>query len=57
VAARECYVRGPVLEVFRVLRLLESISSLEAEAQAQASLRSRGYASSYRRFVYDRPLQ
>ena len=46
-----------MLEVFRVLGLLESISSFEAEAQTLAGLRSRGYASSYRRFVYDRPLQ
>jgi anti-sigma B factor antagonist len=38
--------RGLVLEVFRVLRLLESISSFEDEAQALASFRSRGYAAS-----------
>jgi anti-sigma B factor antagonist len=38
--------RGLVLEVFRVLRLLEYISSFEDEAQALASFRSRGYAAS-----------
>jgi anti-sigma B factor antagonist len=38
--------RGLPLEVFRVLRLLESISSFEDEAQAPASFRSRGYAAS-----------
>jgi anti-sigma B factor antagonist len=38
--------RGLPLEVFRVLRLLESISSFEDEAQAAASFRSRGYAAS-----------
>ena len=38
--------RGRVLEVFRVLRLLESISSFEDEAEALASFRSRGYAAS-----------
>jgi anti-sigma B factor antagonist len=37
---------GRVLEVFRVLRLLESISSFEDEAEALASFRSRGYAAS-----------
>jgi anti-sigma B factor antagonist len=38
--------RGLVLEVFRVLRLLEAIPSFEDEAQALASFRSRGYAAS-----------
>lgn len=37
---------GRVLEVFRVLRLLESISSFEDEAEALASFRSRGYSAS-----------
>ena len=37
---------GLVLEVFRVLRLLESIPSFEDEAQALASFRSQGYAAS-----------
>ena len=37
---------GPVLEVFRVLRLQEAISSFEDEAQALASFRSLGYAAS-----------
>jgi anti-sigma B factor antagonist len=37
---------GLVLEVFRVLRLLESISSFEDEGQALASFQSRGYAAS-----------
>ena len=37
---------GLVLEVFRVLRLLEAIPSFEDEAQALASFRSRGYAAS-----------
>lgn len=36
---------GLVLEVFRVLRLLESIPSFEDEAQALASFRSQGYAA------------
>ena len=36
---------GPVLEVFRVLRLQEAISSFEDEAQALASFRSRGFAA------------
>jgi anti-sigma B factor antagonist len=38
--------RGRVLEVFRVVRLLEFIPSFEDEAQALASFRSRGYAAS-----------
>lgn len=37
---------GLVLEVFRVLRLLEAIPSFEDEAQALASFRSRGYVAS-----------
>lgn len=37
---------GLVLEVFKVLRLLEAIPSFEDEAQALASFRSRGYAAS-----------
>ena len=37
---------GSVLEVFRVLRLLEAILSFEDEAQALASFRSRGHAAS-----------
>ena len=37
---------GMVLEVFRVLRLLEIISSYEDEAQALASFRSLGCAAS-----------
>ena len=37
---------GHVLEVFRVLRLQEAISSFEDEAQALASFRSQGYAAS-----------
>lgn len=37
---------GLVLEVFRVLRLLEAIPSFEDEAQAVASFRSRGYVAS-----------
>lgn len=37
---------GLVLEVFRVLRLIESIPSFEDEAQALASFRSQGYAAS-----------
>ena len=37
---------GPVLEVFRVLHLLEAIPSFGDEAQALASFRSRGYAAS-----------
>ena len=37
---------GLVLEVFRVVRLLESIPSFEDEAQALASFRSQGYAAS-----------
>lgn len=37
---------GLVLEVFRVLRLLESIFSFEDEAQALASFQSQGYAAS-----------
>ena len=36
---------GLVLEVFRVLRLQESIPSFEDEAQALASFRSQGYAA------------
>jgi|SRR5215470_9015199 len=38
--------RGLVLEVFKVLRLLESIPSFEDEAQALASFRSQGYVTS-----------
>ena len=34
---------GRVLQVFRVLRLLETISGFEDEDQAVASFRSRGY--------------
>jgi anti-anti-sigma factor len=37
---------GLVLEVFRVLRLLEAIPSFEDEARALASFRSRGHAAS-----------
>ncbi|HKW31489.1 MAG TPA: STAS domain-containing protein [Candidatus Acidoferrum sp.] len=37
---------GLVLEVFKVLRLLESIPSFEDEAQALASFQSRGYVAS-----------
>lgn len=37
---------GLVLQVFKVLRLLEIISSFEDEAQALASFRSRGHAAS-----------
>lgn len=37
---------GLVLEVFRVLRLLDAIPSFEDESQALASFRSRGYAAS-----------
>ena len=37
---------GLVQEVFRVLRLLESIASYEDEAQALASFQSRGHAAS-----------
>ena len=37
---------GPVLEVFRVLRLQQVISSFEDEAQALASFSSLGYAAS-----------
>ena len=37
---------GHVLEVLRVLRLLETILSFEDEAQALASFRSRGFAAS-----------
>ena len=37
---------GPVLEVFRVLRLQAVISSFEDEAQALASFRSQGFAAS-----------
>jgi len=37
---------GLVLEVFRVLHLLEAILSFEDEAQALASFRSRGHAAS-----------
>lgn len=37
---------GLVLEVFRVLRLLEAIPSFDDEAQALASFRSRGYVAS-----------
>ena len=37
---------GLVLEVFKVLRLLDAIASFEDEAQALASFRSRGYAAS-----------
>jgi len=36
---------GLVLEVFRVLRLQESIPSFEDEEQALASFRSQGYAA------------
>lgn len=38
--------RGLVLEVLKVLRLLETISNFEDEAQALASFRSQGYAAS-----------
>ena len=38
--------RGLVLEVFRVLHLLENISSFEDEAEALASFQSQGYAAS-----------
>jgi len=37
---------GPVLEVFRVLHLLEAIPSFDDEARALASFRSRGHAAS-----------
>jgi len=37
---------GLVLEVFRVVRLLEAIPSFEDEAQALASFGSRGYVAS-----------
>jgi anti-anti-sigma factor len=37
--------RGPVLEVFRVLRLLEIIPSFDDETQALASFQPRGYAA------------
>jgi len=37
---------GPVLEVFRVLHLLDAIPSFDDEARALASFRSRGYAAS-----------
>jgi len=37
---------GPVLEVFRVLHLLEAIPSFQDEPQALASFRSRGHAAS-----------
>ena len=37
---------GLVLEVFRVLRLQEIISSFEDEAEALASFRSQGFAAS-----------
>ena len=37
---------GHVLEVFRVLRLIDAIPSFEDEAQALASFRSQGYAAS-----------
>ena len=37
---------GHVLEVFRVLRLQEAISSFDDEAQALASFRSQGFAAS-----------
>jgi anti-sigma B factor antagonist len=37
---------GLVLEVFRVLHLLEAVASFEDEAQALTSFRSRGYAGS-----------
>ena len=37
---------GLVLEVFKVLRLLEAILSFEDEAQALASFRSQAYAAS-----------
>jgi anti-sigma B factor antagonist len=37
---------GRVLEVFKVLHLLEAIHSFEDEAQALASFRSQGYAAS-----------
>ena len=37
---------GHVLEVFKVLRLLEAIPRFEDEAQALASFRSLGYAAS-----------
>ena len=43
---RVLHPTGLVLEVFRVLRLLEAIPSFEDEAQALASFRSRGYAAS-----------
>ena len=38
--------RGLVREVFRVLRLAETISSFEDESEAVASFGSRGYAAS-----------
>lgn len=37
---------GRVLEVFRVLRLIEAIPSFEDETEALASFRSQGYAAS-----------
>ena len=37
---------GPVLEVFRVLRLQEAIFSFEDEARALASFTSKGFAAS-----------
>jgi anti-anti-sigma factor len=37
--------RGPVLEVFRVLRLLEIIPSFDDETQALASFQPQGYAA------------
>jgi anti-anti-sigma factor len=37
--------RGRVMEVFRVLRLLEIIPSFEDETQALSSFRVRGYAA------------
>ncbi|HEX2666514.1 MAG TPA: STAS domain-containing protein [Candidatus Acidoferrum sp.] len=38
--------KGLVLEVFKVVRLLEAIPSFEDEAQALASFQSRGHAAS-----------
>jgi anti-sigma B factor antagonist len=43
---RVLHPSGHVLEVFRVLRLLETIPSFEDEAQALASFQSRGHAAS-----------
>ncbi len=37
---------GRVLEMFKVLRLLEAIPSFEDETRALASFRSQGYAAS-----------